>query len=169
MVDSFGPRPFRIGPPQHGPAPPTYEDAIYSLHPNPRSTYFDHHRHSLTLPPRRFLDGGASMSGGSHLYPRVVFNVSGGGGPTTCYTEEELIRRAHNQTQRYSLQFHVGDTSSGGAEADWSSSSSTLSLSTTPNSPVGRAPSLSSSSDSSVSESNPPPPPAPSSNNPPRA
>lgn len=162
MVDIS--RTFRIGPPQHGPAPPTYEDAIYSLHPTPRTTFYDHHRHSLTLPPRRLPDGSSSIGGGSYLYPRVV--VHDGAGPMTCYTEEEMMRRAHNQHPRYSLQFNVGDTGGGNRlGGDWSSSSSTLSLSTAPNSPVGRAPLLSSSSESSVSESNPPPPPAPTSNN----
>lgn len=174
--NQYSGRSFRGNAVQHGPPPPTYEDAIYSLHTShPREPYYhSHHRHSLTLPSRRFMHNASEIEeSSSHLYPHVLVHGSSaegtvggarGAGPLTCYTEEEILRRAlHNQNQRYSLQFNVGDGGTGHDRDDWSSSSSTLSLSTTPNSPVGgRAPSLSSSSESSVSETSPPPP-APSS------
>ncbi|ODN03956.1 Integral membrane protein DGCR2/IDD [Orchesella cincta] len=182
VTDSSSSRQFRIKPPQHGPAPPTYEDAIYSLHPAPPPapqpvTGRDHYRHSLTLPPRRYLENPTQTH--QHLvvaagYPSVV--IRGGGcnngssqGHLSLFPEHNSSSggNCHNHNQRYSLQFPVGCDLGRRAEdsGDWSSSSSTLSLSTTPNSPVGRPPS-SSSSESSVSESHshpPPPPPAPSS------
>ncbi|CAL8138732.1 unnamed protein product [Orchesella dallaii] len=192
---SSSPRAFKIKPPQHGPAPPPYEDAIYSLHPSnsvapppPPSSGAAHgrdfYRHSLTLPPRRYLDSPSQPQ--HHLvvaagYPSVVIRTGGSSqGHLSLFPSENHSHRSnnssgqhqhHHHNQRYSLQFPVSVGEMGGDDdgrgGDWSSSSSTLSLSTTPNSPVGRAPSeLSSSSESSVSESHshpPPPPPAPSS------